>query len=225
MTKKYWKIAVFILLVLAIVIGNHLYGWSSRLGVNEFIHFLESQVDSKPLITMGIYTILTVIGCVVLALPGITFAIVAGLIFGPVKGTICCSVATTLGAMLSFLAGRYFLRDSIRPVAMKNPYLKKWLFDESGSNELIVLMITRLIPLFPYNLQNFAYGITDIAFSTYSVGSLLFMLPGTAMYTIGAAGVGNAQNRWLYIGIAAVLAVVVLGISRYLKRTYIQKTD
>ena len=68
---------------------------------------------------------------------------------------------------------------------MKNKYLKKWLFDESGKNELFVLMITRLVPLFPYNLQNFAYGVTDIPFGTYSIYSFVFMLPGTAMYTVG----------------------------------------
>lgn len=53
-----------------------------------------------------------------------TFAIVAGLVFGPVLGTICCSVATTLGAMVAFVVGRFFLQDIIKPMAMKNKYLK-----------------------------------------------------------------------------------------------------
>ena len=106
---------------------------------------------------------------------------------------------------------------------MKNKYLKKWLFDESGNNELFVLMITRLVPIFPYNLQNFAYGVTDIKFSTYSIASLIFMLPGTAMYTVGTAGLADRENRWLYIGIAIVLAVSVIGVGAYLKRRYVQE--
>lgn len=170
-----------------------------------------------------IYIALTVIGCVVLALPGITFAVAAGLLFGPVLGTFCCSAATTLGAMLAFVVGRFFLKDSIRPVAMKNKYLKKWLFDESGSNEIFILMITRLVPLFPYNLQNFAYGVTDIKFATYSICSLIFMLPGTAMYTVGTAGLADKENRVLYIGIALALAAVVMGIGAYLKKHYVQE--
>jgi uncharacterized membrane protein YdjX (TVP38/TMEM64 family) len=164
-----------------------------------------------------------VVGCVVLALPGVTFAIIAGVVFGPVLGTVCCSVATTLGAMIAFLVGRFFLKDSIKPVAMKNRYLKKWLFDESGGNEIFILMITRLVPLFPYNLQNFAYGVTDIRFSTYSICSLLFMLPGTAMYTVGTAGLADRENRILYLGIALGLAVVVTAVGVILKKRYVQE--
>ena len=104
---------------------------------------------------------------------------------------------------------------------MKNVYLKKWLFDQDNDkNTIFVLMITRLVPLFPYHLQNFAYGITDIKFSTYSLCSLLFMLPGTAMYTVGTAGLTDVENRWLYIGIAVVLAIIVMGIGAFLKKKY-----
>ncbi|MFW5646298.1 MAG: TVP38/TMEM64 family protein, partial [Acetivibrio ethanolgignens] len=162
-------------------------------------------------------------GCVVLALPGVTFAIAAGLLFGPLLGTVCCSMATTIGAMMAFAAGRFFLKDSVKPVVIKNRYLKRWLFDESEKNEVFVLMLTRLVPLFPYNLQNFAYGITDIKFSTYSICSLIFMLPGTAMYTVGAAGLTDRENRLLYIGIAAFLAVIVTGLGVFLKKRYMQK--
>ena len=169
-----------------------------------------------------LYMVLTVVGCVVLALPGVTFAILAGLLFGPVIGTICCSLATTIGAVLAFIAGRFFLKDSIGPVVAKNRILKKWLFDDTGCNELFVLMITRLVPVFPFNLQNFAYGITDIRFSTYAIGSLIFMLPGTAMYTVGTAGLADNENRLLYIGIAVVLAVVVTIIGIILKKCYLK---
>ena len=130
-----------------------------------------------------------------------------------------------IGAMAAFLAGRFFLRDSIKPVVMKNRYLKKWLFDEAGKNELFVLMITRLVPLFPYNLQNFAYGVTDIPFTTYSVFSLIFMLPGTAMYTIGTSGLADKENRVLYISIAVILAVIVMGMGVYFKRKYVVQPE
>jgi len=86
-------------------------------------------------------------------------------------------------------------------------------------------MITRLVPLFPYNLQNFAYGVTDIKFTIYSVCSLLFMLPGTAIYTVGTAGLADKENRILYIGIAVVLAVVVLAMGAFLKKRYVQPEE
>lgn len=217
------KLWIFILLIAAILILNHIFGWSSYISDQNNLKLLEDIIEENRLLAVIIYIAVTIAGCVVLALPGVTFAIAAGLLFGPVLGTICCSAATTIGAMFAFAAGRYFLKDSIKPVVLKNRYLKKWLFDESGRNEIFILMITRLVPIFPYNLQNFAYGITDIRFSTYSVCSLLFMLPGTAMYTVGTAGLADQENRVLYIGIAVVLAVAVIGLGAYLKKNFIKE--
>lgn len=221
--KKLW---VFIGIILAIAILNHIFGWSSYIGDMDNLSFLTTLVEENLPVAILLYIVFTIIGCVVLALPGVTFAILAGLLFGSVLGTICCSVATTIGAVLAFLVGRYFLKDSVKPLVIKNKYLKKWLFDTSGKNELFILMLTRLVPIFPYNLQNFAYGITDIKFSTYTIGSFLFMLPGTAMYTVGTAGLTNSENRVLYIGIAVLLAVIVMGVGFFLKKRYIgENTD
>lgn len=206
-----------------ILILNHIFGWSSFIGDLDNLKFLEEILADNLILAMLIYIGLTIVGCVVLALPGVTFAIVAGLLFGPVFGTLCCSAATTAGAMIAFIVGRFFLKDSIKPMVMKNKYLKKWLFDETGTNEIFILMITRLVPIFPYNLQNFAYGITDIRFGTYSVCSLVFMLPGTAMYTVGTAGLADKENRILYLGIALLLAVAVIGIGAFLKKHYLKE--
>ena len=131
------------------------------------------------------------------------------------------SVAGTLLSNTVPTANSWPVRDS-RTARTQNRILKKWLFDDTGCNELFVLMITRLVPVFPFNLQNFAYGITDIRFSTYAIGSLIFMLPGTAMYTVGIAGLADKENRLLYIGIAVVLAVVVTIIGMILKKRYLK---
>ncbi len=202
---------------------NHVFGWSSYISNMDNLGFLKQAVEVNLPYAIAIYMLLTIAGCAFLALPGVTFAIFAGLLFGPVLGTVCCSAATTIGAVLAFSAGRFFLKDTVRPMVVKNKYLNKWLFDNSGKNQLFVLIITRLVPVFPYNLQNFAYGITDIKFSTYMIGSLVFMLPGTAMYTVGTAGLADKENRLLYMGIAAVLAIGVLGMGVFLKRRYIQE--
>ena len=221
--KKLW---IFVGLVVLVLILNHIFGWSSYLGDTDNLALLETMIQDNLAGAIAIYMAVTVIGSVALALPGVTFAILAGLLFGPALGTVLCALSATAGAVLAFLAGRFFLRDSIRPAAMKNRYLKKWLFDESGKNQLFILMITRLVPVFPYNLQNFAYGVTDISFATYTVGSFVFMIPGTAMYTIGTAGLADAENRLLYIGIAVAIAVVVILVGMVLKKKYIQeKTD
>ncbi len=218
--KKMW---IFAGITVVIFCLNHIFGWSSYIRNMDNLVFLKQGVNDNLPYAIAIYMLLTIAGCAFLALPGVTFAIFAGLLFGPVLGTVCCSAATTIGAALAFAAGRYFLKDTVRPMVIKNKYLKKWLFDSSGKNELFILIITRLVPVFPYNLQNFAYGITDIKFSTYLVGSLVFMLPGTAMYTVGTAGLADKENRMLYMGIAAILAIGVMGMGIFLKKKYIQE--
>ncbi|CUX31251.1 TVP38/TMEM64 family protein [Clostridium sp. C105KSO13] len=219
------KVVIFAGIVILILVLNHIYGWSYYLSNPQNLTFLETLVKDNIWLAAGIYTVITIVGCVVLALPGVTFAILAGVLFGPWLGTVCCSLATTIGAGLAFLAGRFFLQDSIRPVAKKNKYLKKLLFDETGKNEIFVLMITRLVPLFPFNLQNFAYGITDFSFGTYFLFSFLFMIPGTAMYTLGTAGLVDKENRWLYIGMAALLAIVVIGSGKFFQRKYVTSDE
>lgn len=218
--KKIWIFAGGVALILLL---NQILGWSSYIENMDNLKFLERMVKDNLIYAAGIYIVVTIVGSVVLALPGITFAILAGFLFGPLLGTICCSLATTIGAILAFLIGRFFLKDSVKPAAMKNKYLKKWLFDERGKNQIFILMITRLVPLFPYNLQNFAYGVTDIGFVTYAVGSFAFMLPGTAMYTIGTAGIFYAGNRIFYIGIALVLLVIVTGLGLFFKKHYVER--
>lgn len=221
--KKLW---IFVGIIALILILNDIFGWSDYMSDIDNLQFLNQMVQDNLFYALLIYTLITIVACVVLALPGVTFAILAGLLFGPWLGTLACSVATTIGAVIAFVVGRFFLQDSIKPMVIKNKHLKKWLFDQSGKNQLLVLMITRLVPVFPYNLQNFAYGITDIRFSTYTIGSLIFMLPGTAMYTVGTAGLADKDNRVLYIGIAIALAALVTGVGVFLKKKYIgEDTD
>lgn len=220
--KKRWlRPAVFAGLFLAALLLNHRFGWAAYLSGPGRLASLQALVRSNLPAAAAIYCGVTVTGCVLLALPGVTFAVLAGVIFGPVLGTLLCSAATTLGAGLAFFAGRFFLRDSLRPAVMKNRYLKKWLFDETGRNDVLVLMVTRLVPLFPYNLQNFAYGITDIPFRRYLFWSCVFMFPGTAAYTVGGAGLADPAHRGVFFAAAALLLAALVLLGRFFSRRYV----
>ena len=220
--KKYQKPLLLLLAAALIFLADRQFGWSAYLSDMENLEFLLDLVQENLLLAVLVYTVLTIIGCVVLALPGITFAVFAGLLFGPWLGTLACLLATTIGAVFAFLVGRYFLHDSIKPLVMKNTWLKKVLFDDTGRRDMVVLMITRLVPLFPYNLQNFAYGITDIGLVPYTVYTFVFMLPGVAMFTIGSAGLTAEGNRWLYFVAAGVLLLAVFLLGAFLKKRYLK---
>ena len=220
--KKYSKPLVLLIAIVIIMVLDGIYGWSDYLGNMENLQSLLDTVRDNLPVAMLIYCVLTILGCVVLALPGITFAVFAGLLFGPWLGTLACLVATTIGAVAAFLVGRFFLRDSIKPLVMKNKWMKKVLFDDAGRSDIVVLMITRLVPVFPYNLQNFAYGITDISLAAYSAYTFLFMLPGVALFTIGSAGFTAESGQWMYFAAAGVLLVVVFGMGWFVRKRFLE---
>ncbi len=219
--RKYIKIITFAFIILLILVLNHYFGWSDYLSDADNLMFLKETVEEHFLWALCIYIVLTIIGCVVLALPGITFAVAAGILFGPFIGIFACLIATTLGAMLAFLVGRFFLKESVKPMLEKNRLLKRLLFSEDGKSDMIVLMITRMVPLFPYNLQNFAYGITDIGFWKYSIFTFIFMLPGVSFFTIGSAGLTAEGDKWKYFLTAGILAVLVTAAGILIQRKFL----
>jgi len=224
--KKHSKLTAFGVIIIVIFLLDRRFGWSDYLSDSENLRFLSDLIKDNFMLAALIYIGLTVLACVVMALPGVTFAILAAVLFGPWWGTLFCLIATTLGAVVAFIVGRFFLKDSIGPMLEKNTLLKRLLFDEADRSDVVLLAITRLVPIFPYNIQNFAYGITDISLAHYALYTFLFMIPGVALYTIGTAGFTSGGNRWLYFGIAAGLLVFVLLIGWYVRKKYLgNETD
>lgn len=215
------KISIFGILILSVVVLNNHYGWSTYISDTGNLEFIKNMVKNNLLLAMIIYIILTIVGCVVLAIPGVTFAVFAGILFGPVLGIFACLIATTLGASMAFLVGRFFLKDMIKPMLEKNKTLKKLLFSDNDKSDLIILMITRMVPIFPYNLQNFAYGITDMGFWKYTIYTFIFMFPGVSFFTIGSAGLTAGENKWKYFIIAGILAIIVTFAGIFIQKKYI----
>ena len=218
MKTKYIKLIIFIALVIIILILNHNYKLYEKINNLDNFKFMINENIIKASI---IYIIITAIGSSVLALPGVTFALFSGILFGPILGIILCSISATMSASISFIISRFFLKDSVKPLVEKNKYLNKILFEDGNKNAIMLLMITRLVPLFPYNIQNFAYGITDISFTLYTLYTFIFMLPGISLFTIASAGIISKENRILYFLISGIIFVFVLTISIYLKKKYI----
>lgn len=218
MKTKYIKLIIFIALVIIILILNHNYKLYEKINNLDNFKFMINENIIKASI---IYIIITAIGSSVLALPGVTFALFSGILFGPILGIILCSISATMSASISFIISRFFLKDSVKPLIEKNKYLNKILFEDGNKNAIMLLMITRLVPLFPYNIQNFAYGITDISFTLYTIYTFIFMLPGISLFTIASAGIISKENRILYFLISGIIFIFVLTISIYLKKKYI----
>lgn len=216
------RAAVLVVTLVALAVAAWAFGWGDYLFGEDGMARLEALVDENFGRAALLYIVLVVVGGVALAIPGFVFSIAAGVLFGPLWGTLLCTIAGTLAAVVAFVAGRTFLKDYIKPIVMRNRYVRKWLFENADRDALIVLLVTRMVPIIPYNVQNFAYGVTDIELSTYTWGTFLFMIPGTAAYTFAAAGVVNEEQRLLYLVIAVVLTVAVVVVGYALYRRYIK---
>jgi uncharacterized membrane protein YdjX (TVP38/TMEM64 family) len=158
----------------------------------------------------------------VLFLPGSLLTIGAGFIFGPLVGIPTVSIGSTLGAGAAFLLSRSLLRDWVsRAVAQRTEIvaLEKAVAQEGFK----IVLLTRLSPILPFNLLNFALGLTTVSFRDYLVASWIGMLPGAFLYiyvgttiksiadlSSGRTAVKSSHTVLLVAGLVATLLVVVL---------------
>ena len=165
--------------------------------------------------------ILIYIAACVLFVPGSVLTLGAGAIFGVVKGSILVSASATLGATCAFLVGRYVARDWVAKKIQTNDKFKA--IDEAVAREgWKIVGLTRLSPVFPFNLLNYAYGLTRVSVRDYFLASWIGMIPGTVLYVyIGSlageiAGIGSGERprtsaEWGFyvLGLLATLGVTV----------------
>lgn len=143
----------------------------------------------------------------VLLVPGSILTLGTGFLLGVVKGTIVVSIGSTAGAVAAFAVGRSLLRERIRARFAGRPRFEavERAVEEEG---FTIVLLLRLSPVFPYNLQNYAHAATSVSARDYAVASWIGMLPGTLLYvwlgagarTLAAAATGAGER-----GVAADL--------------------
>mgnify|MGYP001162627834 FL=1 len=160
--------------------------------------------------------------------PGFILTLAAGVLFGVVWGSVAVSVASIAGATLAFLIGRYLARDWVAQRIQGNEKFEAIDQAVAGEGWKIVGLV-RLSPVFPFNLLNYAFGITRVSLKDYFLASWIGMLPATVMYvyvgslagdlaTLGSQERSRTPGEWgLYlIGLVAtiVLTVYITQIAR-----------
>ncbi len=165
--------------------------------------------------------VLLYIAATVLLLPGSVLTLGAGAVFGVVHGAALVSIAATLGATAAFLVGRYLTREWVAAKIQGAPRFAA--IDQAVAREgWKIVGLTRLSPVFPFNLLNYAFGLTRVSLRGYFLTSWIGMIPGTLMYvyigslagdvaTLGAGSRMRSGAEWtLYgVGLLATIAVTV----------------
>lgn len=193
-----------------------------------FLHTL-TWIQGLGWIGVAAFILIYVLACV-LFLPGFILTLGAGTIFGVVYGSIIVSVASTTGAACAFLAGRYFVRQWIENKIQSSPKFKA--IDEAvAQNGWKIVGLTRLSPVFPFNLLNYAYGLTKVSFKHYVLASWIGMMPGTITYvyigslvgslaSLGTANRSKTPAEWAIYGIGSMATITVsIYVTRIAKKT------
>lgn len=158
-----------------------------------------------PVAYIGMYVIVTITCISVLPL-----TIAGGLIFGGLMGVVYTAIGAGLGLSVAFLIARYVARKPIESKFGKTEAFKK--INEGVKNDgWFILATTRLLPVFPFGIQNYVYGLTPISFIQYSLLSTIFILPGTSVFILLAGAVASGDMKTaIKMSITASLIFFVL---------------
>ncbi len=186
--------------------------------------WIEGHRDIAWLVFIGLYVVATV-----LMLPGLILTITAGFIFGLPGGVALVSVASVLGATAAFVLGRFLARDWIAERVTAWPRFSA-LDRAIGKRGFLIVLLVRLSPVFPFNLLNYALGLTGVPLRHYVLASWIGMFPATVLYvwagtfaqslTTAASGevdTGVAGQLLLALGLVATLVVTIV-VTRLARR-------
>ncbi|MGE5242570.1 MAG: VTT domain-containing protein [Bacteroidota bacterium] len=197
------RIALLVTLAAAIAMA---YAYRGLLNVAALESWVKNAGALGPLLYMAVYAIATV-----LFLPGSVITLAGGALFGPVWGTLYSLTGATVGATAAFLIARYLASDWVH---RKADGWTKQLIEGVEQEGWRFIAFVRLVPLFPFNLLNYALGLTRIGLLAYVIGSYVFMFPGALAYTyLGyagreaiAGGAGLIQKGLLALALLSVVA-------------------
>ena len=165
--------------------------------------------------------------------PGSLLTLAAGFAYGPIGGLLVASPASVLAATAAFLLGRFSIRGWVERKLADAPRARA--LDRAVNRQSFKLvLLLRLSPVFPYNVLNYALGLTDISLGRYVAASFLGMLPGTWLYVylgslataaadLGASSRAHSAGTVTLWAIGLVATIAVVYFVTHAARTALQK--
>jgi len=200
--KPLWPKLLLLVAILSGIITLKISGISDTLDPQILQDWILGYGLWAPVVFILLYTIAPS-----LFLPGLPLTILAGIVFGSVWGVVYTIIGATCGASLAFLIARYLGRDWISGKLGDSRWKK--LDEDVAAQGWKVVAITRLIPLFPFNLLNYAFGLTKVRFSHYVITSFICMLPATIAFISLSSSIGELLRG--NISKEFVIGAVLLG--------------
>jgi uncharacterized membrane protein YdjX (TVP38/TMEM64 family) len=167
---------------------------------------IRGTIDDLGMVAPLVYVLLYAVATVLL-LPGTPFTVAAGLLFGPVGGSITALVGATLGATLSFLVGRAVGRRAVEQLAGRRVQAIDDLLSRRG---FAAILMIRLIPLFPFNVVNLVSGITALRPRDYVFGTAIGIIPGTVLLAALGGSIDDPTSPVFLGALAGFLALTAV---------------
>jgi len=188
---------------------------------------IESLGVWAPIAFISLYAI-----SVIFFVPGSVLTAASGTLFGVFWGSVYVSIASVLGATLAFLVGRYLARRWVEKKISGNETFES--IDGAVAKEgWKIVGLTRLSPVFPFTLLNYAYGITRVKLSHYVLASWIGMMPGTFLYVyLGSLGKAASEAgskspvEWSLYGVGLLATIgVTLFVTKLARRALAKKIE
>jgi uncharacterized membrane protein YdjX (TVP38/TMEM64 family) len=186
-TPRFWLKVIFLIASVLILIAV-----SQKLNISvRFSNLLQSTLLwVKMLGTMGAIAFIVIYNlATILFVPASILTLGGGAIYGVVWGSIYVFVAATLGAIFAFLIGRYFARGWFSE-KIRNNMTFRAIDAAVAIDGFKIVLLTRLSPIFPFNMLNYVFGFTRVALKDYILGSI-GMIPATIMYVYLGSLIGD----------------------------------
>ena len=208
--KRSYNSLFFLFLLVAAVAAVQLSGLAQYFQQERLQALIASYGALAPAIYIGIYALAPV-----LFLPGLPITIVGGIAFGPFWGVVYAISGATIGASLAFLVARYVARDWVA-ARLTGPKWEK-LDSEVAQHGWKVVAFTRLIPAFPFNLLNYAFGLTKVSFVQYVVTSFICMLPACIAFIVFSSSllglIKGTVSPTALLGIGLIVLVSLIPVA------------
>ncbi|HRV45510.1 MAG TPA: VTT domain-containing protein [Smithellaceae bacterium] len=195
------------ILIVSLVLGGVYLTQQNVFSAEALTTLLGRYPVAAPLIFLCIYAVAPS-----LFLPSIPLTLAAGFFWGPVWGVIFSISGATIGSCLPFFLSRYLFQNAVKAKVPEERW--DWLQDKVARHGWKAVAFTRLIPVFPFNLLNYLFGLTPIPFRHYLWSTFIFMLPACVAFVAFGSSLGElilrGNVRGLIIGfVIAVLAFLI----------------
>ncbi|RLB88295.1 MAG: TVP38/TMEM64 family protein [Deltaproteobacteria bacterium] len=226
-----WRIVIGSVLLVAL--GGALFYFQGKfhvVNVVSFLEWIEGVGTWAPILFILIEMVV-----VVFILPGfgLIFALGGGFMFGVLKGTLYIVIGTTIGAVIAFMIARHFFGERTSMFILVHSKLKM-ISDELSHEGWKIVLLTNLVPFFPFKLSHYFFGLTGFSLRDFVIGVFFGIMPITItnayigslaadLSTLGLRSSSRSQADWVIYGIGLVVMIAVVIYITHLARRALDK--